>query len=269
MEARDVGTRLGRLHVRVSGSGPGMLMWPSLLMDGTLWDAQVAHFADRFTTVAVDPPGHGRSEPLTRGFTFDECAGAAVDVLDALGLERVHWLGNSWGAMTGGAFAARHPDRAGVSVLMNGTASVAPRRQRVEYALLLAGARVLRGIRPPLTRSVVKAFLGPTSRRDRPEAVQTVLEVAQRNDVASVIHAVRSVVSLRPDQHALFSTIRTPVVVVAGREDATFPLPELESMARAIPGAELVVVDDGAHLVALEVPDVVNALVDRSLARNG
>ncbi len=267
METRDVDTRLGRLHVRVSGSGPGMLMWPSLLMDGTLWDAQVAHFAGRFKTVAVDPPGHGLSEPRTSGFTFDACAGAAVDVLDALGLERVHWLGNSWGAMTGGVFAARHPERVGVSVLMNGTASVAPRRQRVEYGLLLASARLLRGIRPPLTRSVVKAFLGPTSRRDRPEAVATVLDVAQRNDVTSVSHAIRSVVSLRPDHHALFSTISTPVVVVAGREDATFPLPELESMAAAIPDAELVVLDDAAHLVALEVPDVVNDIVDRALER--
>jgi 3-oxoadipate enol-lactonase len=116
---------------------------------------------------------------------------------------------------------------------------------------------------------VVKAFLGPTSRRSRPAAVRTVLEVAQRNDVRSVSHAIRSVVSERPDHHALLSTIRTPVVVVAGREDATFPLPELEAMAAAVPDAELVVLDDAAHLVALEVPDVVNGIVDRALDRAG
>jgi 3-oxoadipate enol-lactonase len=38
-------------------------------------------------------------------------------------------------------------------------------------------------------------------------------------------------------------------------------------MAAAIPDAELVVLDDAAHLVALEVPDVVNDIVDRALER--
>lgn len=263
---RDVDTTLGALRVDVNGSGPAIVMWPSLLMDRTLWDAQVEHLAPRFTTIAIDPPGHGASSPLARGFTFDECATCVVEVLDALDVDRAHLLGNSWGAMVGGVFAARHPDRVGCSVLMNGTASTAPRRQRIEYGALLLTARLLGGIRPPLTRSVLKAFLGPTTRRNRPEAVRTVLDVAGRNDVASVSHAIRSVVPDRPDHHALFATITTPVLVIAGREDATFPLEELNSMAEAIPGSELVVLDDAAHLVALEVPETVNALADRFLA---
>src|SRR5688572_23682141 len=71
-----IGTSLGEIAVTVrthdSGSAPVIVMWPSLLMDHTLWAAQVEHLSDRFTTVAVDPPGHGRSAALTRLFTFDE-----------------------------------------------------------------------------------------------------------------------------------------------------------------------------------------------------
>ena len=70
----DVPTVLGQIRVRTDGDGPAMLMWPSLLMDGNLWAAQAAYFADRFTVLVVDPPGHGSSEPLTHGFSFDECA---------------------------------------------------------------------------------------------------------------------------------------------------------------------------------------------------
>jgi 3-oxoadipate enol-lactonase len=150
---------------------------------------------------------------------------------------------------------------------MNGTSSAAPRRQRFEFNALLAMARMLRGIRPPLTRSVVGAFLGPTSRRERPDAVRTVLSVAQSQDIRSVSFAVRSVVLLREDQANLFGTIRTPVLVVAGREDTTFPLPEAERMAAAIPGAELVVLDGAAHLVALEVPETVNKLAEDFIDR--
>ena len=70
----DVPTVLGRIRVRTDGDGPAMLMWPSLLMAGDLWAAQAAHVADRFTVLVIDPPGHGASEALTRGFTFAECA---------------------------------------------------------------------------------------------------------------------------------------------------------------------------------------------------
>lgn len=58
------------------------------------------------------------------------------------------------------------------------------------------------------------------------------------------------------------------MLVVAGREDSTFPLAELEVMARSIAGAEFTVVEDAAHLVAAEVPSVANDLVSGFLSRN-
>ena len=261
----DIPTVLGRLRVTVSGTGEAIVMWPSLLMDRSLWDAQVERFADSFTTIAIDPPGHGESAALTRTFSLAECATCVVEILDTLGHDRAHLLGNSWGAMVGGVFGALHPDRAGSLVLMNGTASPAPRIQRAQFSALLLLSRVLRGIRPPLTGSVVKAFLGPTSRKNRPEAVRRVVEIAGRNDVRSTGFAVRSVVSLRPDNRVLFGSITTPTLVIAGREDATFPIDEVRAMAASIPGSEFVVLEDAAHLVALEVPDVVNDLVEKFL----
>jgi 3-oxoadipate enol-lactonase len=261
----DIPTTLGRLRVTVAGDGEAVLLWPSLLMNRRLWDPQVAALSGSYRTVAVDPPGHGESAHLDRTFTLAECATCVVEILDHLDVDRAHVVGNSWGAMTGAAFAALHPDRVGRAILLNGTGSAAPRRQRMEYAALVTVARLLRGIRGPLVRPVVKAFLGPTSRRQRPEVVRKVVDVARGNHVPSTVHAVRSVVSLRPDQHELFGRIRCPVLVVAGREDATFPLPEPRAMADAIPGAELVVIEDAAHLAALEVPDLVNDLVARFL----
>ena len=267
MEDIRVGTALGELRVRVGGSGETIVFWPSLLMTGDMWSAQARHFADRYRVVLVDPPGHGESEPLTRTFTFEECARCIVDVLDALGVERAHVVGNSWGGMIGGTFAAIHPDRVGRSVLMNCTASAAGLAQRVEYGVLLQAARWLGRVRPPLTRSVLKAFLGPTTFRTRPAVVAYVRETVQADDLPSCSRAVRSVVPRRPDQHALLSRIATPVLVVAGAEDATFPNAETKAMADAIPGATFVVLDGVAHLAGLEDPDLVNRVVEDFLRR--
>jgi 3-oxoadipate enol-lactonase len=244
-----------------------MLFWPSLLMTADMWTAQAAHFGTRHRVILVDPPGQGRSEKLTATFTFADCARVVVDILDALGVQRTHFVGNSWGGMIGGTFAAMYPDRIDHAVLMNCTASAAGRRQKLEYGMLLRAGQLLGRIRPPLTRSVLKAFLGPTTFATRPDVVAFVRDSVQAVDVSSCFWAVRSIVPNRPDQRELLSQVRTPVLVVAGAEDATFPLAETTAMADAIPNARLVVLDGVAHLAGLEDPPPVNKLIEDFVPR--
>ncbi len=62
--------------------------------------------------VTVHGPSHGRSEPLRRDFTFDECTSAAGEVLDGLAIaEPVDWVGNAWGGHVGILLAATQPRR--------------------------------------------------------------------------------------------------------------------------------------------------------------
>jgi 3-oxoadipate enol-lactonase len=232
-----------------------------------MWAAQADHFSGEHQVILVDPPGFGRSEKLTAPFSFEDCARCIVDILDGLGIERTHFVGNSWGGMIGGTFAATYPDRIGSAVLMNCTASAAGIRQKVEYGFLLRMTKVLGGIRPPLTRSVLKAFLGPTTFATRPAVVSFVRDAVQAVDVRSGGWAVKSVVPRRPDQRALLSRVTTPVLVVAGVEDATFPLQETIAMAEAIPGAAIAVLEGVAHLAALENPVVVNTLIGEFVFR--
>ncbi|MGX9671328.1 alpha/beta fold hydrolase [Mycobacterium sp. HM-7] len=261
MATHDIATGLGTLRVHVSGSGAPILLMPSLLTDHTLYAAQVAHFSASYTTIAVDPPGQGGSEPLRRTFTFEESARAYLDVLDWLGLSWAHLVGNSWGAMVGGTISAMFPDRVGRAVLLNGTASEGPRWDRLQLALAAWMTR-LAG-RPLFVRStVVPRFLGRTTRRQRPDLVDGLVAMIRRNNARSASFAVESIVVRRPDQHALFGRIVAPTLVVAGSEDASFPVAEVRRMAEAIPGSELVILDQIGHLAAYEAPDAVNALID-------
>ena len=256
-----VPSRLGRLKLHVAGQGSTLLFWPSLLMDGSMWLDIAERFADRYRVVLIDPPGHGDSEPLDRGFDFTSCADCVLDILDALQLERAHFIGNSWGAMIGGTFAARHPARLGVAVLMNGTATPCNSRQRLEFTALIWLGRLLRGIRGPLVTRAVRAFLGPTSLRERPQAVAAVRAALARVDFRSVRWAVDSVVPRRPDQRSLFASIHTPVLVIAGAEDPTFPVAETREMAEAIPDAHFTVMPGVAHLAGLECPHEVYLII--------
>ena len=267
--SRSIDTVLGKIRVQVSsGAGPAMLMWPSLLMTGDLWAGQAARFGARNRVVLIDPPGHGGSDPLRKAFSFADCARCVVDLLDGLGIEKAHYIGNSWGGMIGGTFAALHPDRVDRVVLMNGTASKAGLSQKIKYGAMLQLGAILGGIRPPLTRSAVRNFLGPTTLRTRPEVVETVRNSLEAVSYESARWAVRAVVPDRPDQHALMARITAPVLVVAGVEDVTFPVAETRAMADSIPNSTFTVLDNVAHLVALEDPARVNELLEAFLFDN-
>lgn len=263
---RFVDTVLGKIHVQVSaGTGPAVLMWPSLLMTGDLWSAQADRFGADNRLVLIDPPGQGSSDRLNGMFTFTECARCVVDLMDGLGIERAHFVGNSWGGMIGATFAALHPNRLDRAVFMNCTVSKVGLAQRMKFAGMLQLARMLGGVKPPLTRQVIRSFVGPTTLRTRPEVVEALRAKVEAVNMDSVSWAVRSVVPARPDQHALCAGITAPVLVVAGAEDPTFPVAETRAMADSIPGASFTVIDGAAHLVAMEDPARVNELLDQFL----
>jgi 3-oxoadipate enol-lactonase len=262
LRERTVNTALGTVRVQVAGSGAPIIFWPSLLMTGDMWHGVAEKLVARSQVILVDPPGHGGSQPLTEMFRFSDCAHCVVDILDGLGLDRAHFVGNSWGGMTGATFAARHPERIGRAVLMNCTAGRASIRQKLQFAVLLRLAQWQGEIGAALTRPVLEAFLGPTTLRERPEVVAQVRSAVKSVNIASASWAVRSVVPARPDQRALCAGIRTPVLVVGGAEDATFPPREAIAMADAIPGSSVRVLDKVAHLAGLEDPASVGALVE-------
>jgi 4,5:9,10-diseco-3-hydroxy-5,9,17-trioxoandrosta-1(10),2-diene-4-oate hydrolase len=98
--------------VLLHGGGPGASAWSN-------FGRNLPVFADRFRTLMPDQPGFGSSaKPPVPGNYFTFAADALAGLLDELGIERVHLIGNSLGGGTAVRFALRFPGRAGRLVLM-------------------------------------------------------------------------------------------------------------------------------------------------------
>ncbi len=98
--------------VLLHGGGPGASAWSNF---GT----NLPVFADRFRTLMLDQPGFGQSDaPPVEGNYFTFAARALASLLDQLGIDRVHLVGNSLGGGTAVRFALSYPQRAGLLVLM-------------------------------------------------------------------------------------------------------------------------------------------------------
>lgn len=262
-------TRVGRLFVEQQGEGTPVVLWPSLLCDGGMWRFQIPDLAARHRVIRIDGPGHGRSATIRHPFTLEDCADAAVEVLDALEVPSAHWAGLSWGGMTGMRVALRHPSRLRSLALLNTSAHRESRRKLPAYRVMSFIARRLGPVEPLLDR-LVPLFFTAATLEHRTDLVQDFRDHVVRMDPESVGHAVDAVIFDRQDIRGMLRAVRVPTSVIVGRQDVSTPPSRGEAIAAEIAGADLVAVDDAAHLSALEQPARVTAallsLIERAEA---
>ncbi|KAF1843737.1 alpha/beta-hydrolase [Cucurbitaria berberidis CBS 394.84] len=81
------------------------------------WDHWIPALSRKYRVIRRDLRGHGHSsypspaEKSRYEYTLDTILGEIVDTLDQLGVEKVHFLGESTGGMLGEALAAKHPEK--------------------------------------------------------------------------------------------------------------------------------------------------------------
>jgi 4,5:9,10-diseco-3-hydroxy-5,9,17-trioxoandrosta-1(10),2-diene-4-oate hydrolase len=102
----------GPVTVLLHGGGPGASGMSN-------FKGNLPAFAEHFRTLVIDQPGYGKSDkPPVEGNYFAFAAAALKDLLDELGIQTAHLVGNSLGGGTAVRFALENPERAGRLVLM-------------------------------------------------------------------------------------------------------------------------------------------------------
>jgi 3-oxoadipate enol-lactonase len=204
---------------------------------------------DGYRVVAYDARGHGCStaalDPSAYG--YERLALDLEAVLDALDLERAVLAGASMGAHAALCFALRHPERvAGLGLI---TPSFDPDLPLSEPVLARWDA-LARGLREGGVEGFVDAYdfsEVPAQWRDTVEKVVR-QRLAGHEHPAAVADALEVVPRSRPfEAMADLASIDVPTVVVGSRDEADpgHPLAVGERYAQAIPGAKLIVEDEG------------------------
>jgi pimeloyl-ACP methyl ester carboxylesterase len=223
----------------IHGTGSTMLSWDERLC------ARLAA-AGRFV-VRYDWRDAGRSTTYEAGhppYTLRDLVADAIALLDAFGIERAHLVGMSGGAAIAQLAALDHPERVASLTL----ASASP---------VLAGGEA--GDLPPPTVAYAEPprddwveYLVAAERPYSPHFD----EAAARALAARVVERARDIeasvtnpylVEAGPSWRARLGAIAAPTLVTHGREDPMFPFAHAEALAREIPGAQLLALDDTGH----------------------
>ena len=252
------------VHYVLDGApdAPVVMFANSLGTNLHMWDAQAAELARSFRVLRYDMRGHGLTDVTAAGdpagVTVERLAADAVALLDALALGRVRFVGLSIGGMVGQRFAAEYADRVeALAICATGSriGTAATWNERI--------ATVERDGVAAIADATMGRWFTERARAERPELVRGFANMLTRTPVAGYAGGCRAVrdADLRADD----ARIRCRTLIVAGADDpVTTPAMGAE-MRDAIPNAELIVLDDAAHMLCAEQPRATNAVLLRFL----
>ena len=217
----------------------------------------------RFRVLAVDLRGHGDSDKPPGPYAIQTFADDVLGFLDALGIGRVDYLGQSMGGRTGTLFGIQHSDRLN-RLMLSASSAGAPTgayRKGFEEQLRVAESqgmeallefKMRRGEIPkplragPLAREYAERFLKNTPRTFA--------------DTASALFTM-------PDLREQLSNISVPTWVCYGENDAG-PLDFSDSYLSNVPGCARSIIPDAGHSVFWDQTDAFIAEMEKFLEKN-
>jgi pimeloyl-ACP methyl ester carboxylesterase len=255
-----VRSRSGRISTLHAGTGDPVVAIHGLGATKASFLPTVSALAGRFRVIALDLPGFGESgKPLGAPYDARFFAESVVELLDALGIERAHLIGNSLGGRVALEIGLRAPERVDRLVLL--APSMAWRRKR-PWAPLLRAVRPELGAIQPTPRVAVEQIVDrmiPGARDGWTAAGvdEFMRAYLTRRGRAAFYSAARQIYLEEPEGDDGFwprlKALSVPALFVWGRNDRLVPIGFARHVTDALPAAEHLELDCG-HVPQLERP---------------
>ncbi|MBS0540055.1 MAG: alpha/beta hydrolase [Proteobacteria bacterium] len=218
--------------------------------DRTAWRLQTRWFAHHGRSVlAVDFPGHGRSEGAALT-SIPALADWTAKFIAAAGLKNAALVGHSMGALVALDCAARHPDKVRALALCGVASEMPVHPEMLESAkantLKVQELMTFWGLGNALHKGGMVSP-GLWLRRES-------LAVLQGNR-PDVIHTDLAACNAYKDAPARAAEVKCPTVLVLGDGDLMTPAPKARPLAAAIAGAKTVTIANSGHFMMVERPD--------------
>jgi 3-oxoadipate enol-lactonase len=234
--------------------GRVVLMSNSLMSNYTMWDWTLPALADKYRVLRYDMRGHGRSGTTPAPYSIPQLADDAIALLDALKIDKVHFVGLSMGGMIGQQLGARYGARVH-SLTLCDTASEMPPRSLWEDRLATAREKGIPGL---VDGTLQRWFTAPFAKR-APQDIEKVRGMILGTGVEGYVGCASAVRDM--SQTTMLLKIRTPTLVLTGRQDPATTVEQSIVLNRMIDGSQLVVLEDAAHLSNIEQPEAFNRTV--------
>ena len=232
------------LYYEKHGSGPPLFLVPGLGGDGRWWGSNVPELTKKFTVVVHDHRGTGRSTLSKITYSVEQMADDTLQLIDALGFDKVHWCGHSTGGAMGQVVAIDRPARIDRLVL-----SATWARTDVFFRRSFEVRKlILRELGPAAyQKSSALALNSPWWVRDHEAELAAVEARAGETIPEPEIMLSRIDAIIAHDRYDKLQQVTARTLAICARDDMVTPLYFTEDLVRLIPNARSYVLPDGGH----------------------
>jgi pimeloyl-ACP methyl ester carboxylesterase len=212
------------------------------------WPPEIRRLPD-FRVFSLDLPGHGKT-PGPGLQSVRDYGRRVVEFLDGLKLSRAVLAGHGMGGAVAQAVALDKPERvAGIALISSGA------RLPIASSILENAANT--STLPLALKALCEIIVGPQAPDSLAQAIQNNLNSARQALIYGDLLACDGF-----DAANRLDAIRAPALVICGTDDRLAPVRFSEALASGIPGAALQTIDGAGHMVMLEQPRRLAALLN-------
>lgn len=240
----------------IHGSGPGVSAYAN-------WRLTLPALSERFRVIAPDIVGFGYTERDPKRYNLRDWTAHVLGVLDELGVDQAHVVGNSFGGTLAMSLAINHPQRVRKLGLMG---SVGVGFEITE------GLEAVWGYQPSV--GAMRALLEIFTFAPNPQ-IDELAELRYRASIRPGVQEAYSQMFPAPRQAALDSlthadeaiaSITAPTLIFHGRDDRVIPLAVSWRLLELIPQAQLHVFGRCGHWTQIEYSSDFNRILGDFLA---
>jgi aminoacrylate hydrolase len=248
----------GEIHFTESGSGHPLIFVSGLNGTGRAWQPQVDRFKSQFRVITYDQRGTGASDKLQRNFSVDQMTAELIALMDALGVERAHLVGQSTGGAIGQTAAIEYPQRLARMVVYSTWTHCDPWFRRLFEARRMmyeqCGSELHARFHP--------LWLYPpdyVNSHDAEIEAERQIAIGNAPPVECSIGRIDAILAF--DRRADLGRIRTPTLIIVAQDDYITPSYHAKALNRAIPGSRLEVFAGGGHSLSKTRTEEFNQVV--------
>jgi len=249
-----------QINYELSGrdGAPVVMLSHSLASSMVMWNPQLDLMASHFKVLRYDMRGHGGSEAPENAYTLELLAEDAIALLDALGIDTVHFVGLSIGGMIGQGLALNYGSRLKSLVLCDTSAIMPDEAQPILQGRIAAARK--EGM-PGQVDDTLERWFTPGYLKENPPEVEMIRKQVLATPLAGYIGCSQALRGLNYLDR--LSEIKLPTLIIVGEEDPGTPVAASEAMQKRIDGSKLVVLPAARHLSNIEQSKAFNeALMD-------
>jgi 3-oxoadipate enol-lactonase len=238
-----------RIAYRIDGprDKPVLILANSIATTLHMWDQQIPELSRHFRVLRYDTRGHGASSVPAGAYSIDRLGRDVVELMDALEIERAHFLGLSLGGFIGQWLGIHVPERIDRLILSNTSPYLGPAKPWDEVINTVLQSRDMTERAEIFLRNWFPAHMleagGPVIDQFRAMVLAT-----SRQGLAANFAVIRDT-----DLRRTIALITRPTLVIAGEHDPVTAASHGRAIAQTIPGAQLKILPT-VHLPNVELP---------------